>query len=399
MVRSGRRVGGLLLWVAVAALGVGAISGGATLAERLGKGAFGAPGRALASEGAVAQSSPEPGAAARTPATPPLVDPDAIADIVERVGPAAVRINATAVRRAPDPFFGDPFFRQFFGDLLPQQEQVEHSLGTGVIVSADGYVVTNQHVIDGAQELEVEVWGEKQPYKARVVGQDRQTDLAVLKIEPRGKLTVATLGDSDRVRVGEWAIAIGNPYGFDHTVSVGVISAKGRPLRIQNREFTNLLQTDAAINPGNSGGPLLNLRGEVIGINTAIRADAQGIGFAIPSNTVKVIYEQLRTQGQVQRAYMGVSTIAVNEAVARYIGLPEVQGVLVMRVAPDSPAERAGIRRFDVIFEVDRQPVDTPEKLQAVIARRKPGDTVPVLLWREGQPTTVNVRLEQRPAE
>lgn len=389
------RLGRLVAWlvvvttVGVAASGCGIPGSG----ERRG---LLAPQASRAAAG-TAEAAPAP---AQAPAVRvPLLDPEAIADMVERVGPAAVRINTTSVRRAPDPFFDDPFFRQFFGDMLPQQEQVEQSLGTGVIVSPDGYIVTNQHVIDGAQDLEVEVLGEKEPYKARVIGQDRQTDLAVIKIEPRGKLTVATLGDSDKVRVGEWAVAIGNPYGFDHTVSVGVISAKGRPLRIQNREFTNLLQTDAAINPGNSGGPLLNLQGQVIGINTAIRADAQGIGFAIPSNTVRTIYEELRSRGRVERAYLGVMTGPMSEAAAAYLGLPRAQGVLVLGVQPGSPAARAGLRRLDVILEVDRQPVDSPDQLLSVLAKRKPGDTVQILFSRRGQTDSVSVRLAQRPDE
>jgi S1-C subfamily serine protease len=224
--------------------------------------------------------------------------PDVIADIVSNAGPAVVKVDVykTVNGTAFDPFFNDPFFRQFFGSPfnLPQPvKRREHGLGSGFIITPDGYILTNEHVIDGADRIEVTIAGRDRPLPAKVVGSDYDLDLAVLKVNAGGDLPTLSLGDSDQVRVGNWVVAIGNPYGLDHTVTVGVVSAKSRPVQVENRSYKDLLQTDAAINPGNSGGPLLNLAGEVIGINTAVAAKAQGIGFAIPINTVKSVLPEL----------------------------------------------------------------------------------------------------------
>ena len=207
-------------------------------------------------------------------------DPNAIADMVEQVGPAVVMINTTVVQNARNrSFLDDPFFRYFFGDRIPSvpSEQRTQGLGSGFITSADGYILTNEHVVEGADEVKVTVSGYDDPFVAEVVGTDRELDLAVLKINAPKKLPTVKMGNSDTTRVGEWVVAIGNPYGLDHTVTVGVVSAKGRPVPVENRIYKNLLQTDTAINPGNSGGPLLNLKGEVIGINTAVNAAGQGL--------------------------------------------------------------------------------------------------------------------------
>jgi serine protease Do len=222
------------------------------------------------------------------------VGTDTIADAVAAAGPAVVKIETQVTRQVRNQFFNDPFFRQFFGgDYAPPESVIQQGLGSGFLISPDGYLLTNQHVIAGAQKIQVTILGRSQPVSAQVVGSDQALDLAVLKVNAGSNLPYLKFGDSDQIRVGSWAIAIGNPYGLDHTVTVGVISAKGRPITVQDRQYKNLLQTDASINPGNSGGPLLDLNGEVIGINTAVDAEAQGIGFAIPSNTAKDVANSL----------------------------------------------------------------------------------------------------------
>ncbi len=327
-----------------------------------------------------------------------FVGANTIADISEQLGPAVVRVETTTVvERSENPFFQDPFFRDFFRDFTPEAPRTAEGLGTGVVVSQDGHIITNNHVVDGARDVKVRVLGRDEPYTARVVGRDTETDLALLKIDPDSSLTVAALGDSDRVRVGEWVVAIGNPHGFDHTVSVGVISAKQRPLNIKGHAFKNLLQTDAAINPGNSGGPLLNLQGQVIGINTAIRADAQGIGFAIPSNTVRDVYQELLTNGKVRRAILGVQVQSVTRELADYLKLEdEPRGALVAFVQPGSAADQAGVQRYDIILEVDRAAVKGPDDLSSAVKARQPGDTLLLLVWRDGRSLTLTATLGEQ---
>lgn len=213
-------------------------------------------------------------------------DPGLIAGIVDNVGSAVVKIETKTIDKRTQRLLNDPYFRQFFGNNLPTP-RTRQGLGSGFIISRDGYVVTNEHVVSGADEILVKLLDYEEPFTAKVVGSDHELDLAVLKLESAEPLPFLAMGDSEQARVGDWMIAIGNPYGLDHTVTVGVLSAKGRPVDVQDRSYRNLLQTDASINPGNSGGPLLNLRGQVVGVNTAVNAQAQGIGFAIPSNTVK----------------------------------------------------------------------------------------------------------------
>jgi len=216
----------------------------------------------------------------------PGVGPNTISDTVATAGPAVVRIDTEVTTQVENPFSNDPLFQQFFGqDFGQPQTEVEQGLGSGFLVSPDGYLLTNEHVIDGATSIMVTIAGQTQPVSAQVINSDKDLDLAVLKVNAGNDLPYLKLGDSDNTPVGSWVIAIGNPYGLDHTVTVGVISAKGRPITVQNRDYKNLLQTDASINPGNSGGPLLSLDGNVVGINTAVDEEAQGIGFAIPSNT------------------------------------------------------------------------------------------------------------------
>lgn len=330
--------------------------------------------------------------------TPPGVGPNTIADIVEKVGPAVVKIDTVTQVGGYDPFFNDPFFRQFFGVPFETRPRVQQGLGSGFLISPDGYILTNEHVIDGAQEIKVTVTGYNTPFQARVVGSDYDLDLAVLKIEGTRPFPYLELGDSDQVRVGEWVIAIGNPFGLDHTVTVGVISAKGRPVSIEDRNYENLLQTDASINPGNSGGPLLNLRGQVVGINTAINAQAQGIGFAIPTSTVRGVLETLMTKGQVVRPWLGVSIHDVTPDLAEYFGLGRTEGALVLAVEPNSPAARAGLRRGDIILEFGGQKIRTADDLVKAIQKANIGQQVSLTVYRLGKTVQVTATIAQKPA-
>ena len=318
----------------------------------------------------------------------PGMGPDIIPDIVSRVSPAVVRINTTTQRSGEsqlNPFFNDPFFRQFFGNdfRMPSVPETSRGLGSGFIVTQDGYILTNEHVIDGADQIDVTLAGREQPYPARKVGADHDLDLAVLKIDASDLPTVP-LGNSDTIRVGDWVIAIGNPYGLDHTVTVGVISAKGRPITVQDRNYRNLLQTDASINPGNSGGPLLNLAGEVVGINTAINAQAQGIGFAIPSSTVKSVFEDLVHKGGVSHPWLGVYLQQVTSEVVRYYRLKDQSGALVASVVKGSPAEKAGLQRGDIIVSFNGNDIANPNALIEQVSATGVGSQVEIKFIRAG---------------
>uniref|UniRef100_A0A7C2E9N2 PDZ domain-containing protein n=1 Tax=Ammonifex degensii TaxID=42838 RepID=A0A7C2E9N2_9THEO len=348
-----------------------------------------AQGTKIAENGAVLAKAEVPG------------KPDTIAAIVRQAGPAVVKIETLVPVQNPhlNPFFNDPFFREFFGRMAPPQQEYRTGLGSGFIIRSDGYILTNEHVIGEASEVRVTVSGFSEPFKARVVGADYDLDLAVLKIEAPRSLPYLKLGDAEGMAVGDWVIAIGNPYGLDHTVTVGVLSAKGRPVDIEDRHYKNLLQTDASINPGNSGGPLLNLAGEVIGINTAVNAQAQGIGFAIPSNTVKAVLDDLIKKGKVVRPWLGVQVQAVDEKWASYLGLPKAEGALVMGVVSGSPAERAGIRRGDVILELAGRKVTNPDDLIAIIKEQRIGSRVKLVIWREGKLVGAEVTVNEKPAK
>lgn len=332
-----------------------------------------------------------------TAAAAVVIGPSNIADMVEKVSPSVVNIETRVVSTTypNNPFFNDPFFREFFGDEfnLPRQN-VQKGIGTGFIISEDGYILTNQHVVDQASEIIVNVSGKE--YKAKVVGQDYEMDLAVLKIESKTKLIPLKLGNSDGIRVGEWVVAIGNPYGLDHTVTAGVISAKGRPLSIEGRIYKNLIQTDAAINPGNSGGPLLNTKGEVIGINTAVNAQAQGIGFAIPINTAKGVLDELIKKGKVIRPYMGVYLQTVDKEIASYLNI-EPTGAIIAGVVSNSPAEKAGLRQYDVIISIDKEKVKTSEDVQSILSKKKVNDKVMLEIIRDGKTMLVPVTLAEKP--
>ncbi len=320
-----------------------------------------------------------------------------VADVVERVSPAVVNIDTlkVATYRSPlAPFFEDPFFRYFFGDTPQYERKVPvRGVGTGFVFRSDGYILTNNHVVEGADEIKVTFIDGKE-FTGKVIGADALTDIAVVKIDA-SNLPIIPLGDSDKARVGEWVIAIGNPYGLSHTVTVGVLSAKGRPIQAgdSGREYENFFQTDAAINPGNSGGPLLNLKGEVIGINTAILPYAQGIGFAVPINMAKEILDDLIEKGRVVRAWLGVYIQDVTKEIAQTFGLSEAKGALVADISPDSPAEKSGILRGDIILKVDDQEIGDVAKLQQVIRSHKPGDIVTLEIWRNKEIIQLQVTL------
>jgi len=339
-------------------------------------------------------SADQDNSAATTVSSSVVIGPTNIADMVERVSPAVVNIETTSVvSSGNDVFFNDPFFRQFFGNNAIQPRQnVQKGVGSGVIISSDGYILTNQHVIDGANSITVKVVGSDSNYPARVVGQDYELDLAVLKIEAND-LTAMTLGDSNSIRPGEWVVAIGNPYGLDHTVTVGVVSAKGRPMTIENRVYKNLIQTDAAINPGNSGGPLLNVKGEVIGINTAVNAQAQGIGFAISVNTAKEIMNELITNGKVSRPYLGV----VVKQLTSSNNNTASAGLVIDDVVAGGPAQLAGIKKNDVITSLNDTQIKTYAELQAFLKTQQIGSQIVVHVNRGGLPLVLNLTLAEKP--
>ncbi|MDH6056662.1 HhoA/HhoB/HtrA family serine endopeptidase [Umezakia ovalisporum] len=323
---------------------------------------------------------------------------------VNRVGKAVVRIDTErTIARRIDPFMEDPFFRRFFGDGFPQQLPPEQlrGLGSGFIIDKGGLVLTNAHVVDKADRVTVRL-KDGRTYEGKVQGIDEVTDLAVVKISPDRDLPVAPLGDSDQVQVGDWAIAVGNPLGFDNTVTLGIVSTLKRSsaqVGIVDKRL-DFIQTDAAINPGNSGGPLLNERGEVIGINTAIRPDAMGIGFAIPIDKAKEIALKLQRDGRVIHPYLGVQMITLTPDLARQnntdpnspIQIPEINGVLVMRVVPDSPAASAGMRRGDVIVQIDRESITSADQLQNLVENSRLGQLLQVRVQRGNQTQLLSVR-------
>ncbi|HNS48769.1 MAG TPA: Do family serine endopeptidase [bacterium] len=322
-----------------------------------------------------------------------------ITRVAEAVKPAVANISTTQRVRSSSPFdnfMQDPFFRKFFGDLFPApREHLTQSLGSGVLVSADGYILTNNHVIAEAAAVKVKLLDGRE-FNARVAGQDAKTDLALLKINAGG-LPFAPFGDSSAQPVGEWVLAIGNPFGLEGTVTVGVVSAKGRHLGINPIE--SFIQTDASINPGNSGGPLVNLKGEVIGINTAILSGGQGLGFAIPSNLAREVFSQLRTQGKVVRGWLGVSIQPIGPELSKELNLGGTGGVLLSNVFPKQPAERAGLKAGDVIVAVNNRSVASPEELQQLLSELKPGQVVTVTAVRDGKNQVFRVRLGEQPAE
>jgi serine protease Do len=365
----------------------------------------GAPGRGLVllvAFGCVAVPS------ALSAGPPPI----SFAEIVERVAPAVVNISTTkALARGEIPDFpfpqpppGSPFedfFREFFDqERTPEQmPRRQSSLGSGFVVDPQGYVVTNNHVIAEADEIQV-VFNDETTYDATLVGRDTKTDLALLKIEADHPLTAVTFADSDTVRVGDWIIAIGNPFGLGSTVTAGIVSARSRDIRAG--PYDDFLQVDAPINRGNSGGPSFNLDGDVIGINTAIFSPSGGnvgIGFAIPSNLALPVIESLKQEGRVKRGWLGVRIQTVTEEIAESLGLGETAGALVASVTPGGPAEAAEIEPGDVILEFDRKKIDRMRGLPRIVAETPIGKKVEVSIWRRGEGKTVEVELGELPEE
>ena len=327
------------------------------------------------------------------PAPELLLSQQAFIKVSEKVTPAVVNIRAERMRTVDRL---NPLFEEFFGDLFqrPRSEQRERSLGSGFILSADGYILTNEHVVSGAEEVKVRLTDQR-VFSGKVVGADPKTDVAVVKIETEEPLPVVVLGDSDHLKVGQWALAIGNPFGLDSTLTVGVISATGRT-DVGIEDYENFVQTDASINPGNSGGPLLNIYGEVVGVNTAIVASGQGIGFAIPINLARQIADQLITSGEVTRGWLGVSIQPLDAELAKSFGLDRVTGALVTRVLSDTPAERAGMKRGDVLLNFNGKPVRSVKELQLLVASSALAEKIPVEVLREGAHLTLEVVIVAR---
>lgn len=312
----------------------------------------------------------------------------AFSTVAKKVTPSVVNISTISKKKITQPFFEmNPFFEDFFGG--PQFKR-DKSLGSGFIISKDGYIVTNDHVVRDAETVQVKLSNDK-VYDAKVVGGDQKTDIAVIKITA-GDLPVAVLGDSDRLEVGEWAIAIGNPFGLERSMTVGVISAKGRS-NMGIETYENFIQTDASINPGNSGGPLLNIHGEVVGINTAIVAAGQGIGFAIPITMAKPVFSQLMQKGTVSRGYMGVTIQPVTEELAQSFGLQESKGALINDIIKGGPADRAGIRQGDVITSFNGTAVKDPSHLQRLVAEAGIGKNARVIVMRDGKSVSLVMTL------
>jgi len=336
------------------------------------------------------------------PAALPLPS-GSFAQVAETVAPAVVNINTVTrgtVGRTPvEEFFGDEFFRRFFGEI-PENQRVQRSLGSGVIVDPSGIVLTNAHVVERATEIEV-VTAEGKKHKAKVAGVDKRTDLAVLRLQGTGApYPAATLGNSDQMKVGDWVLAIGSPFGLQQTVTAGIISAKGRS--IGQGPFDDFLQTDAAINPGNSGGPLVNMAGEVIGINSAILSRSGGnvgIGFSIPSNMAKRIYTELVAKGKITRGWLGVSIQPLTPELAKGFGLKEPSGVLISDVVQDSPAAKAGLLAGDIIVEFDGQKVGSPQDLQKVVAVTQPGKAAPIKVWRDKGQKSLEIKMGETPED
>ncbi|MEH2354571.1 HhoA/HhoB/HtrA family serine endopeptidase [Nostoc sp.] len=344
-------------------------------------------------------------AVSRVNAAPPLpaaTDPNFVIQVVQKVGPAVVRIDSsrTVKTQLPDEF-NDPLFQRFFGSQKPeQQNRVERGTGSGFIISADGRILTNAHVVDGADTVTVTL-KDGRSFKGKVLGKDELTDVAVIKIQA-DNLPLVALGNSDQLQSGEWAIAIGNPLGLDNTVTTGIISATGRSSNLigASDKRVEYIQTDAAINPGNSGGPLLNSRGEVIAMNTAIIQGAQGLGFAIPINTAQRISSQIIATGKVEHPYLGIQMVGLTPQLKQNINsdpnsglsVNEDKGVLVIKVIPNSPAAKAGIRAGDVIQTLGGQAVTDASSVQRAVENSQVGSDLRMELRRNGQNLNIAVQ-------
>ena len=332
---------------------------------------------------------------------------DAFVSVADRVTPAVVNVSVKAKRIAPEgesperqerfrEFFGPEFFERFFRRRQPREDA--RSTGSGVIVDPQGYILTNNHVVENADSVEVRLSDDRK-FQATVVGRDAKTDLAVLKIDASsGALPVAALGDSDKLRAGQWAIAIGNPFGLDRTVTIGHISATGRT-HVGVATYEAFIQTDASINPGNSGGPLLNIEGKVIGINTAMVSSGQGIGFSIPINMAREIMTQLVNKGRVVRGWLGIVIQELTPELAESFGVKKDSGILVADVMKDSPAEAAGLKPGDIVVEFNGAPIKDVTELQKRVAAVEPGRATPLVVVRDKVSTPLTVKIGEQPGE
>jgi len=343
-----------------------------------------------------------------TPVKEDIRPPGSFADLAEKLKPAVVNISTTkaikrgGVRRFRSPFGddfpfnrffgGDEFFKRFFGDI-PEGVFKQKSLGSGFIISKDGYIFTNNHVVEKADKIKVKLSDGKE-YDAKVMGKDAKTDIALIKIKPKGSLPVVEFGDSDKLRVGDWVVAIGNPFGLEQTVTAGIVSAKGRV--IGSGPYDNFIQTDASINPGNSGGPLFDLKGKVMGINTAIIARGQGIGFAIPINMAKGILSDLKTKGKVIRGWLGVSVQDITENIAKKLKLKDTKGALVNDVFEGDPADKAGVKTGDIILEVNGRKIKDTHELLRIVATLSVGERVEVKVLRDGKKKVFGIVIAER---
>jgi serine protease Do len=332
--------------------------------------------------------------------------PDNLSTLAETVSPAVVNIRTVKTIKGGGRVFrhfsGPPFgngnpgadpFRRFFGEDR-RKDFKQRSLGTGFIIDKDGYIVTNNHVVENADKIKVKLKNGTE-YDAKIIGRDPSTDLALIKITPKNGLPVVSFGSSDQLKVGQWVLAIGSPFGLEHTVTTGIVSAKGRV--IGSGPYDDFIQTDASINPGNSGGPLLDMEGKVVGINTAIIASGQGIGFAIPVDLAKGVIDQLKNHGNVTRGWLGVGIQDVNQEISGYYGLEENQtGTLVTAVFPGDPAEKAGIEQGDIIIEVNGKDVSSSRDLTGIIANIGVGDKAKVKVLRNGKEKNFNVKIAKR---
>jgi len=340
-------------------------------------------------------SALSPGESGRTPSS--------FADLAEKVKPAVVNISTTKTlrgggSRSPfggspfDRYFGDDFFDRFFGDT-PRREFKQQSLGSGFILSADGYIFTNNHVVEQSDKILVKL-SDGREYDAKIIGRDAKTDIALIKIKPNENLPIVEIGDSDKLRVGEWVMAIGNPFGLEQTVTVGIVSAKGRV--IGAGPYDNFIQTDASINPGNSGGPLFNMEGKVIGINTAIVAQGQGIGFAIPIAMAKSILPDLKAKGKVTRGWMGISVQDISEDMAKSLQLKDRRGAMITEAFKNNPADRAGLKAGDIVTDINGKKIKDTHELLLAIAGFHVGEKINIKVLRDGKELSFQVTVSER---
>lgn len=363
----------------------------------------------LNSSGTSESASP---ASSSTSASTVAARPDDLAQLFDTASPAVVKITTyvNPTNQRGSSLMDDPFFRQFFGGGSPDSSQSqqngndnqlqESGIGTGFFFDSNGYILTNQHVIADSDKIEVTVQGYDEPFTAELLGSDYDLDLAVLKVTNDKAFSTLTLGSSDDIKIGDWVVAIGNPYGFDHTITAGVLSAKERPISISDedgtRNYQHLLQTDASINPGNSGGPLLNTEGEVIGINTAVSSEAQGIGFAIPTSTINEVLDDLKNGKAIAKdpvPFIGATLMDVSDSIAQQLGLSEAKGAFVTAITYNSPAYKADLRQYDVILSMDGKAYDKMEDLIAAIQKHEVGDKVTLTIIRNGKTMDLQVEI------